>query len=351
MTGSRPTRVGLLGFGMGGQAFHAPLVSTTPGLALAAIVTGNAERQAQARRDFPEAEIVPDAGSLWRLELDAVVVCTPNRTHAPLALAALERGLHVVVDKPFAPSAGEARAVIDAATRAGRVVTVYQNRRWDGDFLTVRRLLADGSLGTPWRFESRFERWRPAPKGDWRERADPADAPGILFDLGSHLIDQALLLFGPVRRVYAELDVRRRGVEADDDAFVALEHASGTRSHLWMSAVAARPNPRFRLLGDRGAYTKWGLDVQEAALRAGQRPGAPGWGVEPETDWGTLGVGEEVRPVATEPGDYPAFYAGFARSVREGAPAPVDPRDAVRTLEVVAAARRSAAEGGVVGLA
>jgi len=344
------TRVALIGYGMGGQAFHAPLVATTRGLALAAIVTGSAERQAKARADHPETRVVPDVETLWGLGVDAVVISTPNRTHAPLAVAALEHGLHVVVDKPFAVSSDEARGVIAAAERAKRVVTVYQNRRWDGDFRTLRRLLADGSLGTPLRLESRFERWRPTPKGDWRERADLAEAPGLLFDLGSHLIDQALVLLGPVVRVYAELEVRRPGVEADDDAFVALEHANGARSHLWMSAVAAAPAPRLRLLGSRAAYTKWGLDVQEAALRARERPGGPGWGVEPEGDWGTLGVGDDARRVPTEPGDYGAFYAGFARAVREGAPPPVDASDAVRTLEIIEAARRSAAGSVVVRL-
>jgi scyllo-inositol 2-dehydrogenase (NADP+) len=196
------------------------------------------------------------------------------------------------------------------------------------------------------RFESRFERWRPAPKPGWRELADPEEAGGILYDLGSHLIDQALSLFGPARRVYAELERRRDGAAVDDDAFVALSHHSGVRSHLWMSAVAAQPGPRLRVLGSRGAYVKWGMDVQEEALRGGARPGA-GWGEEPEPRWGTLGADEDVRPVPTEPGDYPAFYRGVAAALREGAPPPVDPADAVAALEVIEAARRSAAEGRV----
>ncbi|MFL5579677.1 MAG: Gfo/Idh/MocA family oxidoreductase, partial [Gemmatimonadaceae bacterium] len=210
--------VGLVGYGLGGASFHAPLIATAPGLRLAAIVTGDADRQAQARRDHPEAQVVPDVERLWdpALGVELVTISTPNRTHAPLALSALAAGRHVVVDKPFAPTAAEAARVVDAARRAERLVTVYQNRRWDGDFRTLRRLLAEGALGAPLRFESRFERWRPTPKGDWRERADPAEAGGLLFDLGSHLVDQAIQLFGPVRSVYAELGIRRPGAQIDD---------------------------------------------------------------------------------------------------------------------------------------
>ncbi|HEU4630713.1 MAG TPA: Gfo/Idh/MocA family oxidoreductase [Gemmatimonadaceae bacterium] len=344
--------VGLVGYGLGGAAFHAPLVAATPGLRLAAVVTRNAERAAAAERDHPGARVIPDTDALWAMapELDLVVVSTPNVTHVPLARAALAAGLPAVVDKPLAATAEEARALIAEAERRGLMLTVYQNRRWDGDFLTVRRLLADGALGVPCRFESRFDRWRPTPRGGWRESDDPAQAGGLLYDLGSHLVDQALQLFGPATHVYAELDVRRPGVRADDDSFVALTHANGVRSHLWMSAVSARPAPRFRVLGDRAAYVKRGTDPQEAALRAGERPGGAGWGEEPPAAWGLLGVGDEARPVRTEPGAYQRFYEGVVRALRDGAPPPVDPRDAVAALEVIAAAQRSAREWRVIAL-
>jgi predicted dehydrogenase len=348
--GDAPLQVGLVGYGLGGSAFHAPFVATTPGLELAAIVTRDPERQRQAARDYPGVRIVAEVERLWdrSLGLDVVVISTPNRTHVPLALSAIDAEMHVVVDKPLAPSVKEGRAVVDEARRRGVVLSVFQNRRWDGDFKTVRRLLADGALGAPLRFESGFERWRPDPTGTWRERGTPEDAGGLLFDLGSHLIDQALVLFGPAIEVYAELDRRRPGVEADDDGFVALTHASGVRSHLRMSAVAAQAAPRFRVLGTAAAYTKWGVDVQEAALRAGERPGKPDWGMEPPELWGTLGVGDEVQRVPTERGDYGAFYAGLVRAVRSEAPPPVNPADAVAALEVIEAAQVSAQQRTVV---
>jgi predicted dehydrogenase len=346
-------RIALVGYGLAGSAFHAPFIATTPGLRLAAVVTSNPERARRAREEHPGVRVLDTAGELWEHApaLDLVVVASPNRTHVPLARAALDAGVAVVVDKPLAPTAAEGRRLVEEARSRGLPLTVFQNRRWDGDFLTVGRLLAEGALGEVYRFESRFERWRPTPKPGWRERGAPEEAGGALYDLGSHLIDQARVLFGPVARVYAELDRRRPGVEVDDDVFVALAHASGVRSHLWMGAVAAHPGPRMRVLGSRAAYTKTAPDVQEEALRGGgARPDEPGWGEEPRERWGLLGAGEESRPVPTERGSYGSFYAGMVAALREGVPPPVDPEDAVAVLEIIEAARRSAAAGEVVHL-
>lgn len=346
-----PVRVGLIGYGLAGSAFHAPLIAVLQELGLAAIVTSDPERRARAARDHPNARIVDTADRLWDLagELDLVVVATPNRTHVPLARAALEAGLAVVVDKPFAPTAAEARALIDEARMRQRLLTVYQNRRWDGDFITVRQLVAGGALGTVFRLESRLDRWRPIPKGGWRERGDPGEAGGLLYDLGSHLIDQALVLFGPAASVYAELDRRRERMAVDDDAFVAITHISGARSHLSMTAVAAQPGARLRVLGSSGAYVKFGADPQEDALRRGERPG-PHWGEDPRERWGTLGAGDDVLPVPTAPGAYQDFYAAVAAALHDGGPPPVDPHDALAGLEVIEAAQRSAAEGDVITL-
>lgn len=332
--------------------FHAPLIEATPGLSLAAIVTSNEERRDDARRAHPRATIFHDTTQLWAhaQELDLVVVASPNRTHVPLALTALAAGLHVVVDKPLAPTAAEGRRLIDEARKRGRMLTVFQNRRWDGDFLTVQRLLSEGALGAPLRFESRFDRWRPVPKGGWREEGAPEEAGGLLYDLGSHLIDQALVLFGPASHVYAELDRRRPSVEVDDDAFVALTHASGVRSHLFMSVVAAQPGPRFRVLGSEAAYVKHGLDVQEAALRSNPRVDSTGFGEDPRDAWGLLGQGDETRPVTTEVGGYQRFYEGVVVALRGGAPPPVDPADAVAALEIIEAARRSSEERSLIRL-
>jgi predicted dehydrogenase len=294
--------------------------------------------------------LLSSADDVWDRagELGLVVVATPNRTHVPFARAALEAGLPVVVDKPLAATADEARTITAEAETAGLLLATFQNRRWDGDLLTARRLIAAGELGRVLRFESRFERWRPEIKEGWRELPGDEEAGGVLYDLGSHLIDQALVLFGPVQEVYAERDARRTGAAVDDDAFVALTHASGVRSHLWMSVVAADVGPRLRILGDRAAYVKHGLDVQEAALRDGASPARPGWGHEPEAAWGVVGAGETWRREPTEPGRYPAFYAGVAAALLDGATSPVPADEVVTTLEVLDAARRSAAEGAVV---
>ncbi|MGP4017431.1 Gfo/Idh/MocA family protein [Saccharopolyspora sp. 5N708] len=341
---SSALRVGLVGYGVGGAVFHAPLIAAHPSMRLAAVVTANPERQQQVRADHPDTAVLDDVDALLAGELDLVVIATPNRTHAELATAALDAGVPVVVDKPFTPTAIEGRRLIEHAAAKGLMLTVFQNRRWDGDLRTVRRLLDAGELGRVHRFESRFERWSPTPKPTWRDSGGAEDVAGVLYDLGSHLIDQAVQLFGPVAAVYAEIDCRRPGVRADDDSFVALTHTNGVRSHLWMSKLAARQGPRFRVLGDAATFTKFGLDPQEAALRAGHRPPDEAWGREPAEQWGVLGVGDEVRRVPSEPGDYLAFYDGVVTALRDGCPPPVDPADAVAALDVIAAASRSAAE-------
>ena len=346
-----PIRVGLIGFGLAGEVFHAPLISTTPGMVVASIVTSDAGRQARARAAYPGASVLPNADALWaNAEAhDLVVIGTPNRSHVPLAEAALDAGLAVVIDKPMAPTAAEGARLVEEAESRGLLLTVFQNRRWDGDFLTLRRLLAEGELGRIVRLESRFERWRPSvDEGAWREGSDPEEAGGLLFDLGAHLIDQAVQAFGPPTRVYAEVERRRPGAEVDDDAFVALDHDGGVRSHLWMNLLSAIRGPRMRVLGLTGTFEKYGLDVQEEALSAGGRPGDPGWGREPPERWGTLRGGERDRRIETEPGAYERFYRGLAEAMRSGGPPPVDPRDSVRCLRIIEAAFESARSGSVV---
>ncbi|MGW0082384.1 Gfo/Idh/MocA family oxidoreductase [Streptomyces sp. NPDC003393] len=359
MTGTTgtPLRVGLIGYGLAGSVFHAPLIATTDGLVLDTVVTSDPDRQAQARSGHPGVRTVAGPDELFARagELDLVVIASPNKTHVPLATAALEAGLPVVVDKPVAGTAAEARDLAALAEKRGLLLSVFQNRRWDNDFLTLRRLMADGELGDVWRFESRFERWRPALKGGWRESGDPVEIGGLLYDLGSHVVDQALVLFGPVTQVYAESVIRRAGAQTDDDTFIALTHAGGVRSHLYVSATAAQLGPRFRVLGSRAGYVKYGLDPQEDALRTGARPGPEGWGREDESLWGRVGAGESPvtgggRAVPTLPGDYPAYYAAVAAALREGAPNPVTAREAAAALDVLEAARRSARDGVAVRL-
>jgi predicted dehydrogenase len=344
-----PLRVAIIGYGLAGRVFHAPLVAATPGMRVAAVVTGDPGRRRAAAEAHPGVRLHARADDLLAApdDIDLVVVAAPNRAHVPLARAAIARGLPVVVDKPLAPDAAQARELVAEAAAAGVMLTVFQNRRWDADLLTVRRLLAEGAVGTPVRFESRFDRWRPQVNADaWRERGDPEEAGGLLADLGSHLIDQAILLFGPPVSVHAEVDRRRPGAVVDDDVFVSLAHADGVRSHLGASMLAAAPGPRMRLTGLAGTFEVHGLDGQEAALRAGDDPSDPAFGVVPEGSWGTLSDGAGTRRVASERGAYDAFYAGVARALRTGVPPPVDPADAVRVLEVIDRGRAAAAGGG-----
>jgi scyllo-inositol 2-dehydrogenase (NADP+) len=338
-------RAGLVGFGLAGQVFHAPLIASVDGLELAGIVTRNPERAAIAAAAYPGAEVVAGVSDLWG-RVDLLVIATSNSAHMPLALEAIEHGVAMVVDKPLAVSAADAQRLVDAARSAEVPLTVFQNRRWDGDFLTLKRLLPD--LGSVTRFESRFERFRPEVQGEaWREAADAAEGGGLLLDLGAHLVDQARELFGPPLRLYAELEVRRPGAQVEDDVFIALEHAGGERSHLWMSAVAPLYGPRFRLSGTRAGFAVDGLDPQEPQLAGGLRPGDESYGVGAP---GALVHAGGRTEVALERGAYETFYAAVVAWLRDGAPPPVDPRDSVAVLHLLDAARRSAASHSVIDL-
>jgi predicted dehydrogenase len=324
-----------------------------PGLTLASVVTSNPERAAEARSRHPEVLILDEADALFGEadSHDLVVVAAPNREHARLGLAAVEAGLHLVVDKPLAASVAEAEALAAAAAERGVVASVFHNRRWDGDFLTLRRLVEEGSLGELLRLESRFERWRPeVDTGKWREGGGPEEAGGVLFDLGPHVIDQAVELVGPARSVYAEVRSVRPGARVDDDFFLALEHESGARSHLWGSMVAARLGPRLRALGTEAAYVKRGLDVQEAALRSGASPRDPGFGEEPRDAWGELGTEDHSKPVETERGRYVEFYERMEKAIRSGEAPPVPLAAGLATVRVIEAAQASAARRDVVPL-
>lgn len=345
-------RVGLVGYGLAGRFFHQPLVAATPGLEITAVVTGDPARRAQAAADLPGAALLDRPAALWAraAELDLVVVASPTGTHRRVAAAALRAGLAVVVEKPLAPSLSAGRAVAGLAETTGRALVPFHNRRWDADHLTLCRLLAEGALGRVLRYESRFERWRPEPApGAWREATPSRGGGGVLLDLGVHLVDQALALFGPVARVYAEIEARRGG--SDDDVFLALEHVVGVRSHLWAGALAGAPGPRLRVLGTSGAFVVDGLDGQEAQLRAGVRADDPAFGVEPPERWGRLHRGpEDVRPVPSERGTWPSFYEAVVTHLAGAGPPPVAPVQALDVLAVLEAARSSARRRRVVTL-
>ncbi|MGB2850066.1 MAG: Gfo/Idh/MocA family oxidoreductase [Solirubrobacterales bacterium] len=337
-----PLRAALIGYGLAGSVFHAPLIAATEGLELSTVVTGDRARAAAASRAYPgvRIEATPEAVFERAGAHDLVVVASPNDTHLELATRAVDLGIPVVVDKPLAPTAGAAAGLVEHAERAGVPLTVFHNRRWDSDQLTLRRLIGDGRLGDVLRFESRFERWRPELRSEaWRDTATPAEGGGVLLDLGTHLVDQALILFGPVRHVHGEV-LHRRGGSADDDAFLALEHAGGVRSHLWASLVTAAPGPRLRALGSEAAYVVEDLDGQEDALRSGLRPDTvDGWGVEPAERRGSLIRGEHSEPVRSEPGAWPRFYEQLVAAIGGEGPLPVDPWDAVAVLEILERAR------------
>ena len=342
-------RVVLLGYGLAGRVFHAPLIGVEPGLELAAVVTANPERQAQARADLPGVDILSTAEEAWAYDADLAVIATANSAHVPQATAALSAGMHVVVDKPLAGSASQAQALIDLAAAQGRQLHVFQNRRWDSEILTARSAIDDGLIGSPHRLESRFERWRPTPKGGWREEGPAEDLPGLLYDLGAHLVDQALHLLGPVNRVFASVRRVRAGVTADDDTQILLEHVSGAVSILSVSSASAFSGPRLRLLGTGGGLWIDSLDTQEDALRAGRLPGDERWGVEADDALIVTGT-EPPRPLPRERGNWAAYYPGVAASLRgESAPA-VDPRDVVQDLRVIEAAHESGRSGVAVVL-
>lgn len=346
-------RTAVLGYGLAGSVFHAPPIAALEQFSLDVIVTSDPTRAAAAKRAHPGARVL--SRNDWdqaesHQNIDLVVVGTPPATHAPLAARALKSGCAVVVDKPFATTSAQGEALIALAQQSGKILTTYQNRRWDGEYLTLRKMLDDGTLGEVRRFESRLERWQPAITKPWKAQATVDDGGGILFDLGTHLIDQALQLFGPVIRVHAEIAARRPAEMADDDVFVALEHAGGVVSHLWMNLNATHKGPRLRVLGSEAAYLKANGDQQEAQILSGILPGNPSYGVELPEQWGELWRDGRAHPVPTERGNFTRFHELLAEAILSGGPVPVDPADSVAGLRIIEAARRSATVRGSVSV-
>ena len=328
--------VGLIGYGYAGKTFHAPLIAAVPGLHLAAVASSDA---AKVHADWPDVTVHATPTELIaRDDLDLVVIATPNDTHHPLARAALRAGRHVVVDKPFTVALADARELVALARERGRVLSVFHNRRWDGDFLTLRRLVADGVLGRVVEMSSRHDRFRPEVRQRWREGAGPG--AGLWFDLGPHLIDQALQLFGRPRAITLERELTRDGALADDWFHASLRY-DRLRVHLHAGMLVAASAPRFALHGTLGSFVKEGLDAQEDALKAGARPTWPpqaGWGVDPGRATLVMRASDGTvvdTPVAMQPGAHQAYFAGVAAAIRDEAPNPVPAQEALNVMELI----------------
>jgi scyllo-inositol 2-dehydrogenase (NADP+) len=330
--------VGLVGFGFAGRTFHAPVIRAVPGLQLSCIVQRVGD---SAREKYPDVRV---AGNIDELLADKstrlVVIATPNATHFELARQCLLAGRDVVVDKPFTNTSREAQELDEIARSEGRVLSVFQNRRWDGDFITVRQLIDSGTLGRLALFESHFDRYRLARRPDaWREAAGPGS--GVLFDLGPHLVDQALALFGMPEAIAADVRIERDDAVVDDAFDILLRYPKWSVV-LRATMLACAAGPRFVLNGTLGTYVKYGLDPQEEALKRGGEPGMPGWGEEEPSQWGTLTLAEGDRQqVRTEPGDYREFYANVRDAILLKAPLAVTARQAARVIRLIELARES----------
>jgi scyllo-inositol 2-dehydrogenase (NADP+) len=331
----RTVNVGVIGFGLGGRVFHAPIIRAVPGLQLAAIVerSGNS-----ASAIYPGVKVVRSVDDLLAIDsIELVVVTTPNTTHLELARKCLEAGRHVVVDKPFAPTSDEAEQMVHIAKKAGRLITVYQNRRWDGDFLTLRNVIGQRSLGRLVMLESHMERWRPTLNAEaWREL--PTSGSGLWFDLGPHMLDQAFVLFGPPQSLTAELRADRDGAVVDD-GFDVILHYPRLRVLLRSNLLTCAAGPRFRAHGTKGSFVKYGSDPQEDALKAGGSLDQPEWGREHAQHWGTLSIAEgdkvtESR-VPTEKGDYSRYYQNVYDAIVSGAPLDVSPEHALHIMKAL----------------
>ena len=324
--------VALVGYGFVGKVFHAPLISAVDGLTLHTIVSSKADA---VHADFPDMRVAPSLEvALADPSIDLIVIATPNALHAPQARAALDAGKHVVVDKPFTVTVSEASDVIVHAGRAGRLVSVFHNRRYDADFQTLRHLLADGALGTVTQFESHFDRFRLQVRDRWRERAGPG--AGLWFDLGPHLIDQALILFGAPLGITADIAVQRDGGETADYFHATLRYAR-LRVILHASIMMASHDLRYSVHGTLGSFVKQGLDSQEDALKAGRTPGDALWGhdARPGTLTTVHGEHTSTRIIAGETGDYRRYYAGVRDAINGSAPNPVPASDALAVMMLI----------------
>jgi predicted dehydrogenase len=339
-------RLGLVGYGTGGRYFHAPFIAAARDVELAGVVTRSAQRRAELAADFPEVPAYDSLADLLATGVDAVTITTPPQTRRTLVLEALAAGVPTIADKPFAPDADGGRELVAAAKDAGVPLNVFHNRRWDADIQTLAEVLAGGKLGELWGVESRMDQANAA-------TLEVGPDAGLLRDLGSHLVDQMLWLLGPATAVYAELDhIEPAGGRTDCRFAVSLTHAGGVRSRVSASKINYMEDRELRAYGSAGSYVARGTDVQAQAIFAGRRPADEGsdWGYDAPEHWGTLNTAAGSVAVPSEQGAYQDYYTRFAAALRGDGDFPVPAEQAVHTLEVLDAARTSAAENRVVDL-
>lgn len=341
-------QVGLIGYGLSGKVFHAPIIESVNGLQLKKVVSSNPQK---VHADYPDAEVVASVEELLTDEqIDLVVVATPNVTHFPYAQQALLSGKHVVVEKPFVNTSAEAEELIKLAEEKNLLLSVYQNRRWDNDFLTLKKTIESGTLGDIYSYEAHYDRYRPEVVNRWREQDLPGS--GMLYDLGAHLIDQALHLFGLPKTVWGDVFKQRPDSKADDYFHLVLGYENGLRAILHSGSIVKQSGPRFQVHGSKGSFIKYGLDPQEDALRQGQKPGAPGWGKDQEQFYAEVTVGTGNLKISgkaeTLPGSYESFYKGIYDAITSGGPVPVPAVEAMNTIKVIETAIKSSREGRVI---
>ncbi|WP_089964566.1 oxidoreductase [Lihuaxuella thermophila] len=334
-------KIGLIGFGFSGATFHAPVIQAVRDLKIHTVVSSQPDK---VKRQLPEATVVSSVDELLRdPEIELVVITTPNETHFPFAKAALQAKKHVVVEKPFVIHVEEADELIRLAEKQGCLLSVYHNRRWDNDFLTIQSCIESGLLGEIHTYEAHFDRYRPEVRNRWREQNLPGS--GILYDLGSHLIDQALQLFGLPHSVTADLMEQRPGAQTTDYFHLVLGYGGGRRVILHSGSMVKNPGPRYQVHGTKGSFIKYGMDSQEESLKRGAKPGDPGWGEDFPEQYGTITTSvnglELTGTIQTLRGSYETYYHKMAAAIRERAPLPVTAQEARETIRIIQAAIQS----------
>jgi predicted dehydrogenase len=353
MTNETIIQTGLAAFGMSGKVFHGPLLSVHPGFRLKKVVERSTRTAAAI---YPTVEVVGSFDELLRDDaIELVVVNTPDYLHASMAEQALRAGKHVVVEKPFTFTYKESRTLIDLAAQQGRFLSVFHNRRWDSDFLTVQQVVKNSWLGQLVEYEAHYDRFRNfVEANNWKEGTRP-DAPGsgILYNLGSHLIDQALILFGTPQTISADIRTQRPGGQVPDSYELILDYGL-LKVTLKSGYLVREPGPRYTLHGTEGSFVKYGIDPQEEALKAGGIPGSPNWGIEPESDWGLLNTGLQGLhfrgKIESLPGNYTRFYEGVYQAIVQGAEVPVKPEEAAAVIRIIGAAMESNREKRTIRL-